>query len=121
MPNYPRKKRWRTSPQALPFRAGESKVAHMLRWGSARFLIPVLGVLVIAGMTSFPAAAATPPSGTWYKVDLHQHSSFSGDARADPGIDATLAKQNGYNAVMLTDHDRAASFQIQGANGDYLS
>jgi len=65
------------------------------------------------------AAAVTGP--TFWKVDLHEHSAFSGDARADVGIDAAVAQSRGYNAVFLTDHDRMSGFQIQGANGNFLS
>jgi hypothetical protein len=76
-------------------------------------------VAVVAGAPAAAAPSATNP--TWWKVDTHQHSAFSGDARADLGVDALKAKNAGYNAVFLTDHDRAGSFQIQGTNGNYLS
>jgi hypothetical protein len=64
------------------------------------------------------AAASGGP--TWWKVDTHQHSAFSGDARADLGVDAAIDKGLGYNAVFVTDHDRMNSFSIEGANGNYL-
>jgi uncharacterized membrane protein len=77
---------------------------------------------VILPLGSAPVGAAAPAdTPTWWQVDTHQHSAFSGDARADLGVDAAKAKNAGYNAVFLTDHDRASSFQIQGTNGNYLS
>ena len=65
--------------------------------------------------------SSAAPGWNWYLVDTHRHSAFSGDARADIGINAAVDKANNYNAVFLTDHDRMSSFQIQGANGNYLS
>ena len=67
------------------------------------------------------SATASGSSSSWYKVDTHQHSAFSGDAKADMGIDAQLAQNYGYNAVFLTDHDRGTGFQINWANGNYQS
>lgn len=82
------------------------------------FLVASMGVFALSPV----ASAGTPPAGpTWWKVDTHEHSSFSGDARADPGIVAANAKAQGLDAVFLTDHDRQASFQIQGANGNILT
>src|SRR4051812_9098574 len=65
------------------------------------------------------SASATAAGSSWWKVDTHQHSAYSGDAKADIGIDAQLAKNYGYNAVFLTDHHRGTGFQIRGANGNY--
>jgi hypothetical protein len=76
----------------------------------------MLGVLVLGGAGS--ASAASGP--TWWKVDTHEHSAFSGDARQDLGIDAADDKSLSYNAVFVTDHDRLSSFSIQGANGNYV-
>ena len=76
-----------------------------------------LAMALTAGLPASAAASSTSP--TWWKVDTHQHSSISGDARADLGVISAKAQAAGYNAVFLTDHDRAASFQIQGANGNY--
>ena len=76
-------------------------------------------VLVIGAGSG--SSAASGSAWSWWMVDTHEHSAFSGDARADIGVDAALDKSLKYNAVFLTDHDRASSFQIQGANGNYLS
>lgn len=66
-------------------------------------------------------APATGAASSWWKVDTHQHSAYSGDAKADLGLDAQLAQHYGYNAVFLTDHDRGTGFQINYANGNYQS
>jgi hypothetical protein len=87
------------------------------RGGVLRRLMPLVATGVFAIAAAAPATAATP---TWWKVDTHQHSAFSGDARADIGLDVANDKSLGYNAVFLTDHDRLNSFSIQGANGNYL-
>jgi hypothetical protein len=78
-------------------------------------LVVTVGVLVLGGAGS--ASAAGP---TWWKVDTHEHSAFSSDARQDLGIDAADDKSLNYNAVFVTDHDRLSSFSIQGANGNYI-
>jgi hypothetical protein len=75
----------------------------------------VLGVLLIGCVGR--AAASAP---TWWKVDTHQHSSFSGDAPGDLGLDAAIDKSQNYNAIFVTDHDRLSSFSIQGANRNYI-
>jgi hypothetical protein len=82
------------------------------RW----FVLLVIGAVVLLGGAG--RAAASGP--TWWKVDTHQHSAFSGDARADLGLDAALDKSQNYNAIFVTDHDRLNSFSIQGANGNYV-
>jgi len=77
----------------------------------------------VAVCVSIVAVAGTGASASggssWWKVDTHEHSAYSGDAKADIGVDAQLAKFYGYNAVFLTDHDRGTGFQINGANGNY--
>src|SRR5690242_12431453 len=72
------------------------------------FLVVFFSVLALAGGGSVVAVAGPGPS--WWMVDTHEHSAFSGDARADIGIDAQIDKNLGYNAVFLTDHDRMSSF-----------
>jgi chitodextrinase len=80
----------------------------------------VLG-LAMGPTSTLPASAtASAASPTWWKVDTHEHSTISGDARADLGVISAKAQAAGYNAVFLTDHDRAASFSIDHANGNYL-
>jgi hypothetical protein len=77
---------------------------------------------LLAGAVALLAAAHPPVAAAaqWWKVDTHEHSAFSGDARQDLGIMAARDKALDYNAVFVTDHDRLNSFSIQGANGNYL-
>ena len=81
-------------------------------------VVAVCACMLLGGATGAAALTGAP---TFWKVDLHQHSAFSGDARADIKLDATIDQTKGYNAVFLTDHDRLSSFQIAGANGNFLS
>ncbi|MGN6799153.1 MAG: CBM96 family carbohydrate-binding protein [Gaiellaceae bacterium] len=77
-----------------------------------------------AGLVAVQSGATTSHAAggpTWWKVDLHEHSAFSGDARADIGVDAAKAKLQNYNAVFVTDHDRGSGFQIAGDNGNKIS
>jgi hypothetical protein len=85
--------------------------------GVSRWPIALVVVAVILLGGAGRAAASGP---TWWKVDTHQHSAFSGDARADLGVDAAIDKSQNYNAVFVTDHDRLNSFSIQGANGNFV-
>jgi hypothetical protein len=94
----------------------------MKRRGSRRKLVFLAAAVAAFGVLMAGAGTSGAVGGpTFWKVDLHQHSAFSGDARADIGIDAALDKLNGYNAAFITDHDRMASFQIQGANGNFIA
>jgi hypothetical protein len=74
--------------------------------------------MAAALLTAAPAPAAA--TGRWWKVDLHHHSVVSGDARADLGIIAYDARRAGYDAMFVTDHDRASRFTIQGATANRL-
>src|SRR5690242_9962565 len=93
--------------------------ARLIRRRRAGLVVAALAAVLVAmqsGATTSHAAAGP----TWWKVDLHEHSAFSGDARADIALDAALAKQQNYNAVFLTDHDRGSGFQVGGGNGNVL-
>lgn len=81
-------------------------------WVCLAVCVSIVGVLGTA-------ASASGPSSSWWMVDTHEHSAFSGDAKADIGVDAQVAQSLGYSAVFLTDHDRGTGFQINGANGNY--
>ena len=83
--------------------------------------VPLVVVLVAASALVAVDGAAASDGPTWWKVDTHQHSSFSGDARADIGLDAAIDKSLDYNAVFLTDHDRMSSFSVRGANGNSIA
>jgi Fibronectin type III domain len=84
------------------------------------FVVTALAAALVAVQSGATTSHAV--SGpTWWKVDLHEHSAFSGDARADIGVDAAKAKLQNYNAVFLTDHDRGSGFQIGGDNGNKIT
>src|SRR5438105_3581239 len=97
------------------------RVACRRRMGGRQTLIGIGAVLAVVsclGGGTRRASAVTGP--TWWKVDTHEHSSFSGDARQDLGLLASNDKSRNYNAIFVTDHDRAASFAIEDANGNHL-
>ena len=61
----------------------------------------MLAVLSCLGGGTIRASAVTGP--TWWKVDTHEHSSYSGDARQDLGLLAYTDKLRNYNAIFVTD------------------
>ncbi|MFL5759066.1 MAG: hypothetical protein ACJ789_04965 [Thermomicrobiales bacterium] len=65
-------------------------------------LLPISSSQIASGQTGW----------TWYKTDTHIHSVFSGDALDDLGIMSQTAKNHGYNALFLTDHNLAGDFPI---------
>jgi hypothetical protein len=104
----------RRSSMTAPGMAAEARV-HTRALG-----LLVRAALVVAVLAATAAAAPGAAADQWWKVDTHEHSAFSGDGRADLGIDAADDKAVGYNAAFITDHDRMNSFSIQGANGNYI-
>src|SRR3954452_22713790 len=71
------------------------------------------------GMAAFAAAcalalvwSAPAPADQWYQTDTHVHSVVSGDALTDIGIISQAAKQLGYNAMFITDHQAGSNFPI---------
>jgi hypothetical protein len=66
-------------------------------------------LLVVTGLSTAEARAA---SWQWYKSDTHVHGVVSGDALDDIGIISNAAKQYGYNAIFLTDHQAGSNFPI---------
>ena len=73
------------------------------------------GTAVVAGgpTAAVGSGEGDPRAWPYWKADLHAHSVVSGDATADSGIIAAYAKQRGFNAVFLTDH-QAASYNVIG-------
>ncbi|MFL5913423.1 MAG: hypothetical protein ACJ768_23000 [Gaiellaceae bacterium] len=55
---------------------------------------------------------ASAPADQWYQTDTHVHSVVSGDALVDMGIISQAAKQLGYNAMFITDHQAGSNFPI---------
>src|SRR5690349_12337507 len=85
-------------------------------------LIPIIAL--VAGVAALipagaPGVAAAAYSG-WYKSDLHVHSVYSADARPDLGIVAKNAAAAGYNAVFITDHNLASTFEINHLTANHL-
>src|SRR3954469_270398 len=96
------------------------KTGRVIRRKHLGFVLAALAAGLVAALSGATTShAAGGP--TWWKVDLHEHSAFSGDARADIGVDAAKAKAANYNAIFLTDHDRGSGFQIVGDNGNKIS
>ena len=93
----------------------------MQPWARRKLVIVVAAIAMFGCLFAGAGTSGAAGGPTFWQVDLHQHSAFSGDARADIGLDAALDKQHGYNAAFITDHDRMASFQIQGANGNFVA
>src|SRR5690348_4490240 len=85
-------------------------------------LIPM--VALIAGVAALvpagaPEVAAAAYAG-WYKSDLHVHSVYSADARPDLGVVAHNAAAAGYNAIFVTDHNLASTFEINHRTANHL-
>src|SRR5690242_1157970 len=88
----------------------------------AMVLIPAIALVAsIAALvpSRAPVAAAAGYSG-WYKSDLHVHSVYSADARPDLGIVAHNAAAAGYNAIFVTDHNLASTFEINHLTANHL-
>jgi hypothetical protein len=67
----------------------------------------------VAAACTLALAASAPAAGDqWYQADLHVHSVVSGDALTDMGIISQAAKQLGYNAMFITDHQAGSNFPI---------
>ncbi len=72
------------------------------------------------------ATVTTPvedPTGQpkqWFKSDLHIHSVVSADAYPDLGILSSAAQAAGYNALFVTDHNRASDFPISGLTANHM-
>jgi len=59
-----------------------------------------------------PQPADAAAGDQWFKTDLHVHSAVSGDGLDDLGVIANTAIAKGYNAMFVTDHQGASSFNI---------
>ena len=86
--------------------------------------VAVTSVLAVTGTA--PAGAAGGGEGdprAWqhWRTDLHAHSVVSGDATVDPGVIASYAKNAGFNAVYLTDHQAASYNLIGGVIASHVS
>jgi len=69
----------------------------------------------------FQSIARAQTTWQWYKVDTHVHSSVSADAYVDIGIHSQHAIENGYDAIFLSDHNGASSFQINNLTANHMA
>jgi len=84
-----------------------------------RPLALVTTLLILVSHATAPVRAdERSPSGHWLMIETHVHSVFSSDAVADVGVLATTARQLGYDAVFLTDHNEGSAFLIEGATAN---
>src|SRR5215213_10151450 len=83
-----------------------------LRKPAAAVVLMVLGLLIVSTSGWGLLRSVAAPGWNWYKTDTHVHSVVSADALSDLGILSQTAKQQGYNALFLTDHNGASDFQI---------
>lgn len=88
-------------------------VARLRRLRRAMWALPVVLVPAVLTVGSQPEATGTPlPAGQWYQTDTHVHSVTGGDGFDDYGILSQAAKDKGYDALFMTDHQGASSFPI---------
>src|SRR3954464_981762 len=79
--------------------------------------------LAFAAASAALLMATAPGAGAdqWWKTDTHVHSSaVSGDAPQDIGIVSAVTKQQGFNAVFLSDHTAAGTQPIGGVISNHL-
>ena len=80
-----------------------------------RYLRLALVPVIILALSLIPRQSSTAQAGwQWYKTDTHTHSSISADGYVDLGILSQEAKEAGYNALFLTDHNLASEFPAHG-------
>src|SRR5918993_3306972 len=84
-------------------------------------LCVLLSLLVSLIVTPAQLSARAQAGWQWYKTDPHVHSSVSADAFVDIGIHSQMAIENGYDAIFLTDHNGASSFQINNLTANYMA
>ena len=82
-----------------------------------------LAMIGLVGLGIVLSATSTSANTTWnwYRTDTHVHSVVSADAFVDIGIIAYQAQLSGYDAVFLTDHNGASTFQINNLNANHMA
>jgi hypothetical protein len=83
-----------------------------LRKPALAVVLSLLGFLLISSSGWGLLRSIAAPGWSWYKTDTHVHSVVSGDALSDLGILSKTAKEQGYDAFFLTDHNGGSNFQI---------
>src|SRR3954447_12225051 len=67
------------------------------------------------------AAPTAANADQWWKTDTHVHSSaVSGDAPQDIGVISKVTKDQGFNAIFLSDHTAAGTQPIGGVISNHL-
>src|SRR5919109_1557273 len=80
-----------------------------------RFLRLALVPVIIMGLSLLPRQVSTAQAGwSWYKADMHTHSTVSADTYADLGILSQNAKAAGFHALFVSDHNLASEFPAHG-------
>ena len=95
------------------------------RWATvARGAVAVIVLAILVGLAFVPrgglSAGAAGTSWRWYKTDTHTHSVVSSEAEADIGILGQSAKDQGYDFILVTDHNNASSFQINNLTANHM-
>lgn len=94
-------------PQALKGVAGKRSLAFA-------FLLALI-LMPVAALSS----QAQGPLYDWYQIDTHVHSAVSAEAQVDAGI-LSLAQAEGYDGLMITDHNNASEFHINRLTANHL-
>src|SRR5215213_5178573 len=72
-------------------------------------------VLIIISFSVLPRQVSIAQAGwQWYKTDPHIHSALSADTYVDLGILSQKAKNAGYHALFVTDHNLGSEFPAHG-------
>lgn len=102
----------------------DKTLSHSIRRVPIRYALRLgIFLLLLAGMILTPLGPSVQAQSgwQWYKTDPHVHSSVSADAFVDIGIHSQLAIEQGYDAIFLTDHNGASSFQINNLTANYMA
>ncbi|HEY9529537.1 MAG TPA: hypothetical protein VIR02_20775, partial [Anaerolineales bacterium] len=80
-----------------------------------RYLRLALVPVIILALSIVPRQSSTAQAGwQWYKTDTHIHSALSADTYVDLGILSQNAKNAGYQALFVTDHNLGSEFPAHG-------
>src|SRR5213076_3255097 len=86
----------------------------------ARSRVAAAWAIVATALLAFAVPTAAG-ADQWWKTDTHVHSSaVSGDAPQDIGIISAVTKQQGFNAIFLSDHTAAGTQPIGGVTSNHI-
>jgi chitodextrinase len=103
---------------------GPKRIHHVSTRRAAllRGVSVALALAMLISLSSIRPHVSTAAAGwQWYKTDTHVHSSVSADAFSDIGIHSQAAQSQGYDAIFLTDHNGASSFQINNLTANHMA